>query len=366
MYHRTCYNSFRSTTTGTTVREAVTRTTSRRCNRIQQQQQPLAGVAGLLSSTTTIGERQRAFFGTTAASWSSSSTRFAVVRHDHEYDNAMQGLHGQQLALAKREGEGKDEPDFDPFIEEELAEARRLAEQEAAVLAATKDDDDDDDPTTTTKEVEEDDEERSSSSTTTSGLYFSQFDYTKYTSDGFLRRNASERAILQAGAPAGGQVAVIPLAGTQFKVTVDDLLIVNRLAAPPNNMANHNHHNDVSSSSYYYSIGSTHTIDTVLLVSNTAVTLVGMPYVAGATVDFMVEEITRDAKLNIFKRRKKGLRRKTGFRRDVSLVRILNIAMPAPYAQIPYILRPEPAPLVDHRRRRFVETIAPESEITTS
>ena len=42
----------------------------------------------------------------------------------------MKGLHGQQLAMAQLEGEGKDEPDFDPFLEEELEEARLLYEEE--------------------------------------------------------------------------------------------------------------------------------------------------------------------------------------------------------------------------------------------
>ena len=58
------------------------------------------------------------------------AAKFAVVHHGPPYQKAMNGLHGQQLAIAQLEGEGKDEPDFDPFLEEELEEARLLYEEE--------------------------------------------------------------------------------------------------------------------------------------------------------------------------------------------------------------------------------------------
>jgi hypothetical protein len=48
------------------------------------------------------------------------------------------------------------------------------------------------------------------------------------------------------------------------------------------------------------------------------------------------------------------LRRKAGFRRDVTMLRIIDITLPAPYDAIPYRVRPEPAPLVVNRRTRRI------------
>ena len=85
-------------------------------------------------------------------------------------------------------------------------------------------------------------------------------------------------------------VAIIALAGTQHKVTTDDVLIVNRLKS-------------VSE----FAVGSIQTLTgyQVLLVTTSALTLVGMPFVPGAEVDVLVEEITRDAKVVIFKKRRR-------------------------------------------------------------
>jgi len=58
-------------------------------------------------------------------------------------------------------------------------------------------------------------------------------------------------------------------------------------------------------------------------------TLVGLPYVKGAEVEVMVEEITRDKTVDVFKkRRRKNSRRKNGFRREVTFLRILGIRFP--------------------------------------
>ena len=114
--------------------------------------------------------------------------------------------------------------------------------------------------------------------------------------------------------PSGGKFAVILLAGFQHKVTVDDLLVVNKLKP-------------VSS----WSVGSTHTIrgDDILLMANQDKTLVGLPGVKGGEVDVMVEEITRDKTLVIFKkRRRKHSRRRNGFRREVTFLRVLDVRMP--------------------------------------
>jgi large subunit ribosomal protein L21 len=259
--------------------------------------------------------------------------RFAVVRHDGAYRAAMAGLHGKQLALALLEGEGKDEPDFDPFLEEELEEARLLAEAEeikrggggigSASQNKTIDDENDE---------EDDTENNDQQLDPSSSLYQHKLNRKKYSNDGSLKRNKSEMAILRAGSPAGGLVAIIALAGTQFKVTTDDVVIVNLLKP-------------VS----VYKVGSIQTLrdEKVLLVTSSALTLVGMPYVPGAEVDILIEEITQDAKIVIFKkRRRKNSKRKTGFRRDVTMLRILDIRFPPPYETHEHVPRPDPAPLI--------------------
>ncbi len=80
-----------------------------------------------------------------------------------------------------------------------------------------------------------------------------------------------------------------------------------------------------------------------MLVRSSHMKLVGMPFVAGAEVDVLVEEITKDAKVIIFhKRRKKNSKRKRGFRRDVTMLRILDIRPPAAYEEHYYKPRIDP------------------------
>eukprot|EP00980_Cylindrotheca_fusiformis_P007841 scaffold1669_cov129-Cylindrotheca_fusiformis.AAC.52 len=222
----------------------------------------------------------------------SSGGGYAVVDHSEAYEAAMQGPHGEQLALARLEGKGKDDPPFDPFLEEELAALEvdgPYDDEDGNIIQAQQDDDDDDD-----EEEEEDD--------------FS----SPYNRDGSIRRSKSVLATLRAGFPAGGQFAVVELGGAQHKVTTDDLVVVNRLKPVEK-----------------YKIGSVHTLTDVMLVASSHKTLVGMPYVKGAEVDVMVEEITRDGKVIIFKkRRRKNSQRRNGFRRDVTLLRVLDIRFP--------------------------------------
>ena len=249
--------------------------------------------------------------------------RFAVVQHGDAYSKAMQGLHGQQLALAQKEGEGKDDPDYDPFLEEELEEMRRKQESEEAekVDAAASNEeveeedgeaeDDDDDEQFSRKEEAENQKERDLENDT-SALW--RINQKVYNNDGSLKRNKSELAILRAGAPAGGKVAIVKLSYSQYKVTTEDVVIVNKLMPTST-----------------YSVGSIHTLkdEDVLLLTSSSLTLVGMPYVPGAEVDFMVEEITQDARVIAFKkRRRKNSKRKKGFRRDVTMLRILDIRYP--------------------------------------
>jgi len=222
-----------------------------------------------------------------------------AVDHSSAYEAAMQGPHGKQLALARLEGKGKDDPVFDPFAEMELDNTD--LEEDEEVLDDSKEDEDD------LADVDDDDEEEDGPD---------ELEYeTMYNPDGSLRRKKSVLAALRAGFPSGGQFAVMELGGTQFKVTTDDVIVVNRLKPVDK-----------------YCIGSVHTLTDVMLVGSSHITLVGMPFVQGAEVDVMVEEITRDAKVIIFKkRRRKHSQRKNGFRRDVTILRVLDIRMPNEY-----------------------------------
>jgi large subunit ribosomal protein L21 len=89
-------------------------------------------------------------------------------------------------------------------------------------------------------------------------------------------------------------------------------------------------------------------------------TLVGMPHVAGAEVDVMVEEITRGSKVIVFKkRRRKHSERKNGFRRDVTMLRVLDVRMPAEYKDHNHVVREIVNELVD---RSSVQNIPVESK----
>lgn len=228
-------------------------------------------------------------------------TKYAVVDHSEAYESAMNGRHGDQLSLAQLEGVGKDDPPFDPFIEEELAE---VAQEEV--------DSDADDDLDVLEDSEEEDEE-------------AEDELVRYNNDGSVRWKRSEIAAFRAGAPAGGLFAIISLPGTQHKVTVDDVIVSNKLKPVET-----------------YSVGSVHTLKDVLLVGSSHKTLVGLPLVKGAEVDVMVEEITRDAKVIVFKkRRRKNSQRKNGFRRDITMLRVLDIRMPSEHADHEYVARKE-------------------------
>lgn len=213
----------------------------------------------------------------------------------------MNSSHGQQLQLALEEGRGKDDAPFDPFSAflDEMGQTDGDGENgnnsddsiEDAEFKEYDNEDNDDDDDDDTDEYQ-----------------------PMYDTTGAPLRPKSERLALRAGYPSGGNFAVIYLAGFQHKVTKDDLLVVNKLKP-------------VSQ----WSVGSTHTLrgDDVLLVANQHKTCVGLPGVAGAEVDVMVEEITRDKTLIIFKkRRRKNSRRKNGFRRQVTFLRVLDVRFP--------------------------------------
>ena len=108
-----------------------------------------------------------------------------------------------------------------------------------------------------------------------------------------------------APASTGDRFAVVRLGGTQYKITKDDVIVAEKL--------------DVQ-------VGSDLIIDEVLLVGSEAATVVGRPTVQNATVTCAVEEQTRDAKVVVFKkRRRQNSRRRNGHRRHVTLLRVTDI-----------------------------------------
>ena len=102
--------------------------------------------------------------------------------------------------------------------------------------------------------------------------------------------------------------AVVGFSGTQFKVTVDDVIVADRIEG--------------------IDIGQTLDLSNVLLVGSRRATVVGRPVVAGAKVVVAVEEITKDKKVIAFKtRRRKHSRRLKGFRREVTVLRVADIVL---------------------------------------
>jgi len=222
----------------------------------------------------------------------------------------MASSHGVQLQLALEEGVGKDDAPFDPF-------SQFLDGMGSTVERLDEGDDDDLDEDDGVQEAEYEPVEEYEGIDANAQNFDNDDDDDEgpiYTTTGALYRPKSERLALRAGYPAGGKFAVIMLAGFQHKVTIDDLLVVNKLKP-------------VSE----WSVGSTHTIknEDILLMANQDETLVGLPGVKGGEVDVMVEEITRDKTLVVFKkRRRKNSRRKNGFRRQVTFLRVLEVRMP--------------------------------------
>ncbi|KAL7462303.1 hypothetical protein ACHAXS_002686 [Conticribra weissflogii] len=231
-------------------------------------------------------------------------SKYMEVDHSQAYQNAINSQHGLQLRLALEEGRGKDDAPFDPFSqfldqmgydvtddEEGKEEEEGDGEEDDGILNAVNnaiDDDDDDDDQT--------------------------FAPSLYKNDGSLIRPKSQQTSLRAGYPSHQPFAVVRLAGFQHKVTAHDLLVVNKLKPTS-----------------HWCVGSTHTLkdEDVLLMADTNKTLVGLPCVKGGEVDVMVEEITRDKTVVVFKkRRRKNSRRKNGFRREVTFLRVLDVRMP--------------------------------------
>ena len=108
--------------------------------------------------------------------------------------------------------------------------------------------------------------------------------------------------------PAGDLFAVIAHSGTQYKVTPDDTIVVDKMSG--------------------VDIGDQIVLDEVLLVGSKKTTLVGRPLVTGSKVLASVEEIAKDKKLITFKtRRRKASKSTRGFRREITVLRIEDIVV---------------------------------------
>lgn len=103
--------------------------------------------------------------------------------------------------------------------------------------------------------------------------------------------------------------AVVEFSGTQYKVVVDDLVVADRIEG--------------------VDIGDKLSLP-VLLVGSRRATVVGRPLVDGASVVCEVEELAKDKKVVTLKtRRRKNSKSLVGFRRQVTILRVLDIALSA-------------------------------------
>jgi large subunit ribosomal protein L21 len=262
---------------------------------------------GILSNTEKLH-----CFSTQVQPSSSSSQQtmpplFAVIHHAKVYKEQMMGRHGQQLSLTEIDAKGKDDAKYDPFAEYEI----KPLKDESMFMAEYRDKEEENDNDSDSDDSnDEDDDDDSDDEDNDDNL--NQILKT-YNRDGSLRYPKSQLVKFQAGAPAGGIFCIVDMAGTQHKVTMNDVIVSNPIRPMTN-----------------YPIGSIHTFtNQILLVGTTSSTYVGMPTVIGAEIDLQVEEITMDAKVIIFKkRRRKHSQRRNGYRRDVVLWRVLDIRIP--------------------------------------
>ena len=99
--------------------------------------------------------------------------------------------------------------------------------------------------------------------------------------------------------------AVIKTGGKQYKVTNDDIIIVEKLEAETGNKVSFNQ---------------------VLITSNDGAVKVGEPTVKGASVEAEVIEQRKAAKVLVFKKkRRQTYRRKRGHRQNETVVKITSI-----------------------------------------
>jgi large subunit ribosomal protein L21 len=102
-------------------------------------------------------------------------------------------------------------------------------------------------------------------------------------------------------------MAVVNIAGQQFKVTEGQEIFVHRLSAESGDQIN---------------------FDEVLLIDSDNSTTVGTPQVKGASVSASVLEHVKGDKVIVFrKKRRKGFRTKNGHRQSFTKIKIDSIAV---------------------------------------
>ncbi len=126
----------------------------------------------------------------------------------------------------------------------------------------------------------------------------------KKEGDAYGRMPIDHAALAAEGLEA--KFAVIDLKSKQYKVTKDDVIVSDKVEG--------------------LEPGQIVEVETVHLVGTPDYTVVGRPYVLNAKVTLQVEEQAKDAKVIVFKKkRRKNYRRKQGFRREVTILRVLEI-----------------------------------------
>ena len=107
-------------------------------------------------------------------------------------------------------------------------------------------------------------------------------------------------------ATANDVFAVVKVSGSQYKVTLGDVLTVNKVVGA--------------------TVGEIMHLDDVLLVGTPNETIIGRPLVPNARVTVAVEEQTKDKKIIVFKKnRRQGYQRKNGARREITVFRVSDI-----------------------------------------
>lgn len=103
--------------------------------------------------------------------------------------------------------------------------------------------------------------------------------------------------------------AVVRTGGKQYKVSPNDVIVVERLAGDA---------------------GSTISLDDVLMVSDGAKTTVGTPMVTGAKVAAEVVDQARGEKIVVlkFRQRTRSFRRTKGHRQEITVLRVTEISAP--------------------------------------
>jgi len=116
-----------------------------------------------------------------------------------------------------------------------------------------------------------------------------------------------DRRISEAYAVQAKKVfAVVEVGGTQYKVTPDDLITTEKLEG--------------------VDINDTLRLQRVLMLGSVKETVIGRPYIQGASVVAAVEEQFLDGKvISFYKRRRKNSRRTRGHRQPLTTLRILEV-----------------------------------------